>query len=186
MPSWSRKSKVEPTRPFWTRTKVGISSGLVGLLIGIGGGSVEEAPATDIAKAKPDDTAIAALLDSSEAEVESLEESLEALEAQSDEAVAVAVSEAVAETKAAMKVKKKLAVARVKERERARARELVQDAEQNSVQTFADTESGSNTDPRFDTCGDANDAGYGSYRRGVDAEYDWYDDRDNDGIVCEF
>ena len=42
------------------------------------------------------------------------------------------------------------------------------------------------TDPRFDTCKAANAAGYGNYRRGVDAEYAWYQDRDDDGVVCEF
>ncbi|MDP9843362.1 thermonuclease family protein [Streptosporangium lutulentum] len=47
-----------------------------------------------------------------------------------------------------------------------------------------DPPSGEN-DPRFPTCGAANDAGYGPYRRGVDSEYDWYEDRDRDGIVCE-
>ena len=31
----------------------------------------------------------------------------------------------------------------------------------------------------------ANEAGYGPYRSGVDAEYDWYRDRDHDGVVCE-
>lgn len=41
------------------------------------------------------------------------------------------------------------------------------------------------TDPRFDTCGDANAAGYGNYVAGVDPEYDWYQDRDSDGRVCE-
>ncbi|WP_271222973.1 excalibur calcium-binding domain-containing protein [Streptosporangium carneum] len=40
-------------------------------------------------------------------------------------------------------------------------------------------------DPRFPTCGAANDAGYGPYRRGVDPEYEWYQDRDGDGVVCE-
>jgi uncharacterized membrane protein YhaH (DUF805 family) len=40
-------------------------------------------------------------------------------------------------------------------------------------------------DPRFRTCGDANAAGYGDYISGVDPEYDWYMDRDRDGIVCE-
>lgn len=44
----------------------------------------------------------------------------------------------------------------------------------------------SRTDPRFDTCKAANAAGYGNYREGVDPEYDWYQDRDHDGIVCEF
>ena len=41
------------------------------------------------------------------------------------------------------------------------------------------------TDPRFPTCAAANRAGYGPYQRGVDTEYNWYIDRDQDGIVCE-
>ncbi|MGP3965112.1 excalibur calcium-binding domain-containing protein [Nonomuraea sp. 3N208] len=41
------------------------------------------------------------------------------------------------------------------------------------------------TDPRFDTCGEANAHGYGDYQKGVDPEYDWYEDRDGDGMVCE-
>jgi hypothetical protein len=41
------------------------------------------------------------------------------------------------------------------------------------------------TDPRFGTCREANAAGYGPYRRGVDPEYDWYQDRDHDGLACE-
>lgn len=41
------------------------------------------------------------------------------------------------------------------------------------------------TDPRFGTCREANAAGYGPYRSGVDAEYDWYQDRDHDGLACE-
>ncbi|MFI0483362.1 excalibur calcium-binding domain-containing protein [Actinomadura sp. 9N215] len=40
-------------------------------------------------------------------------------------------------------------------------------------------------DPRFDTCAEANAHGYGPYYRGVDPEYDWYQDRDHDGIDCE-
>ncbi|MEU7828530.1 MULTISPECIES: excalibur calcium-binding domain-containing protein [unclassified Nonomuraea] len=44
--------------------------------------------------------------------------------------------------------------------------------------------SGAN-DPRYRTCGDANAAGYGPYRKGVDPEYAWYQDRDGDGLVCE-
>ncbi|WP_170321353.1 excalibur calcium-binding domain-containing protein [Acrocarpospora pleiomorpha] len=42
-----------------------------------------------------------------------------------------------------------------------------------------------NEDQRFDTCAEANAAGYGDYVRGQDVEYDWYEDRDNDGVVCE-
>ena len=41
------------------------------------------------------------------------------------------------------------------------------------------------TDPRFPTCAAANRAGYGPYQRGVDTEYNWYIDRDQDGVVCE-
>ncbi|WP_433517151.1 thermonuclease family protein [Nonomuraea sp. CA-143628] len=40
-------------------------------------------------------------------------------------------------------------------------------------------------DQRFRTCGEANAAGYGPYRKGVDPEYAWYQDRDGDGVVCE-
>jgi hypothetical protein len=41
------------------------------------------------------------------------------------------------------------------------------------------------TDPRFDTCREAIDNGYGPYYRGQDPEYDWYRDSDGDGVVCE-
>ena len=44
---------------------------------------------------------------------------------------------------------------------------------------------GGSTDPRFSYCYQANDAGYGPYYRGSDAEYYWYEDRDGDGIVFE-
>jgi hypothetical protein len=44
---------------------------------------------------------------------------------------------------------------------------------------------GSAADPRFSSCRLAKGAGYGPYRRGVDPEYDSYDDGDGDGIVCE-
>jgi micrococcal nuclease len=40
-------------------------------------------------------------------------------------------------------------------------------------------------DPRFDTCGEAIDNGYGPYNAGTDPEYDWYRDADSDGVVCE-
>ena len=41
------------------------------------------------------------------------------------------------------------------------------------------------TDPRFGTCGEAIASGYGPYVKGSDVEYDWYIDRDKDGVVCE-
>lgn len=45
--------------------------------------------------------------------------------------------------------------------------------------------SGGTSDPRFDTCGEANAAGYGPYVSGRDPEYAWYIDRDGDGRACE-
>ena len=42
-----------------------------------------------------------------------------------------------------------------------------------------------NNDPRFGTCTEASEAGYGPYAKGVDPEYWWYEDRDGDGTVCE-
>ena len=41
------------------------------------------------------------------------------------------------------------------------------------------------TDPRFGTCREANANGYGDYQQGVNPEYNWYQDRDHDGWVCE-
>jgi hypothetical protein len=40
-------------------------------------------------------------------------------------------------------------------------------------------------DPQFSTCAEAKRHGYGPYVDGIDREYDWYIDRDSDGIVCE-
>lgn len=45
---------------------------------------------------------------------------------------------------------------------------------------------GSNSlDPHFSSCTAAKASGYGPYRQGQDPEYDWYIDRDHDGIACE-
>jgi hypothetical protein len=44
---------------------------------------------------------------------------------------------------------------------------------------------GGSLDPRFEYCYQATDAGYGPYYEGRDPEYDWYDDADGDGVVCE-
>jgi len=41
------------------------------------------------------------------------------------------------------------------------------------------------TDPRFDNCFRARQAGYGPYVMGTDPEYYWYPDVDGDGIACE-
>ena len=47
------------------------------------------------------------------------------------------------------------------------------------------SESQGSGDPIFDTCAEAKSRGYGPYYSGEDYEYDFYQDRDRDGIVCE-
>ena len=42
-----------------------------------------------------------------------------------------------------------------------------------------------NLDQDYGTCKAAKAAGKGPYYKGIDPEYDWYQDRDKDGIVCE-
>ena len=46
-------------------------------------------------------------------------------------------------------------------------------------------DNGYSNDPRFGTCKEAISNGYGPYYYEIDTEYDWYNDRDGDGIVCE-
>jgi hypothetical protein len=35
------------------------------------------------------------------------------------------------------------------------------------------------------TCTEAKKYGYGPYHRSLNPEYNWYQDRDHDGVVCE-
>lgn len=44
--------------------------------------------------------------------------------------------------------------------------------------------SASENDPRFSTCAEAKSHGLGPYHSN-DPEYGWYEDRNNDGVVCE-
>ena len=53
------------------------------------------------------------------------------------------------------------------------------------LRTSTSSATSGGTDPRFSTCTEAKSHGYGPYYKGQDEEYYWYDDRDNDGVVCE-
>ncbi len=53
------------------------------------------------------------------------------------------------------------------------------------VETAAPEAADGATDPRFDSCREANAHGYGDYDADVDPEYAWYRDGDGDGRVCE-
>lgn len=50
--------------------------------------------------------------------------------------------------------------------------------------TYVDPPASSCSGARYDTCAEAKSAGCGPYYEG-EAEYEWYRDADNDGIVCE-
>jgi hypothetical protein len=78
------------------------------------------------------------------------------------------------------------AVAQVRAVEREKAARAVAAAQAEAqTQAPAPLTSGGGTDPMFDYCYEVNDAGYGPYYQGQDPEYDWYDDADGDGVVCE-
>lgn len=159
-PKQARRSK-------WTgRPAVGAAAAIAGLILGSTANSGPVDDAKDEAQAKAQ-TKIAQIRSDAAEEVQDAES--EVREDQ-QEAIQDAVDAAVAKTVKA---------------ERARAKKLVSAAKADAKAETKPQTLVASTDPRFDTCGAANAAGYGSYRRGVDEEYGWYQDRDNDGVVCE-
>lgn len=155
------------------KTAVGVAAGLIGLGVGLAGGGD-----ADAAKDKAEKDA---------------EAKIARIQGQSDELVDDAKQQAVADEQAKIDEAVSDAVADAVAKEKARRAALIKKAVAKAVrETKADLKTdtapkplASSTDPRFDTCGAANAAGYGNYRRGADPEYDWYDDRDHDGVVCE-
>lgn len=180
-------------KPFWSRTKVGVAAGVVGLVIGMSGSGSEaeqgqakddsvSALRADLAevleqKSALEDDLVAAESDLGEVE-SGTDEALRELRREAKVAQRKAVSAAVAKTR--KQEQQKLAAA-VKA-----AREQAQAAAAPSSAPVPLAATGGGTDPRFSYCYEANDAGYGPYVRGQDPEYDWYDDRDGDGVVCEY
>ena len=178
-----------------TRTAVGLGAGLVGLIVGVsigGSGDTTKPVNTDALKTK-----IATLKDANS----SLKQDVDDAKASAvdpndiDQQISSAVTDA--RVKAAFTQRKKdalalkKAVAKEKAKADARVRALLAKKSSSSSSSSSSTSSsgGSSSDggldPRFRTCGDANDAGYGPYRQGADPEYDWYIDRDGDGVDCE-
>jgi hypothetical protein len=159
---------------------VGVAGGLVGLIVGLSmTGSSDSGSLT---------TKVASLTDQRNdlrAEVRQLKDS-GVDQRDVDKQIADAVARAEAEAAASQKQ----ALAEAVARERRRASRLVADAKGTGAgahqsSTGGDGDQSGATDPRFSTCAAANDAGYGPYTSGVDAEYSWYQDRDQDGVVCE-
>jgi uncharacterized protein DUF1524/excalibur calcium-binding domain-containing protein len=94
----------------------------------------------------------------------------------------------------AVKIRWSLSVNRTEKRVLVRraegCRNLVVKVRRATVRTSTKSGGGSTggsggTDPQFDYCYQAKDAGYGPYYKGQDEEYAWYEDADGDGVVCE-
>lgn len=184
--------------PWWNRTKAAVAAGLVGLFMGLlvsvgdGAPDVEEPPA-----ASPPSLVDEATVTDPASEI--------------DAAVDEAVNEAVAQVTQKMtgkldqvrasaadrlqRVRDKAQSAQTRAVDRAVARARA-DEQRKTARAVANalasvpaaapapTGGGGGTDPRFDYCYNAQDAGYGPYYAG-DTEYGWYDDADGDGVVCE-
>lgn len=173
------------SKPFWTRTKVGAVAGIAGLLIGIAGGGGSEAETPSAADDSSEIADVQADLDEALESRDDLSEQLGALQedtAADSKAAAQAASRA-------QKKAVKAAIAKTRREEQKKTAAAVQAAKDemaSSSQTITPLASTPSTDPRFSYCYEANDAGYGPYYQGQDPEYAWYDDRDGDGIVCEY
>lgn len=184
--------------PFWNRTKAAFAAGVGGLVIGLLAAS---GSATDAAEPKQPEAAQAApVVENSDADVAEavdsavseavadeharMQEKLDQQRAAAQDRLATARSRAQAAQQRAVR----RAVAHTRAVDRARTARAVATARANALAQIpaqAPASSGGGTDPRFSYCYEANDAGYGPYYQGQDPEYDWYDDADNDGEVCE-
>lgn len=181
----------EGSRPFWTRTKVGFVAGVVGLLLGVG--ATGEAPATE-APAPVADPAVQEDLDEALEDNADLEASLQEVRDEAADELLAITKQVKKQARATQRSAVQTAVAKVRSEERRKAAAAVEAAKKAAAAAAAPVaasapvplaSSGGATDPQFSYCYEANDAGYGPYYSGQDPEYDWYDDNDNDGIVCE-
>lgn len=164
-----------------TKPKIAAAAAVVGLFVGIGMGGE---PNDDDAKQAEADARrlvqkaeIAADARVEQASAEADQAVAGATQASKD-ATAAAIDEAVGEAVAAEKAKRQKLID-------AAVTKAVKNATAAAPKPRTLVDAQPATDPRFDTCGAANAAGYGNYRQGVDVEYGWYQDRDGDGSVCE-
>lgn len=171
------------------------ATGAVAFVLGVGAGGEPATAEPDLAPglsiAEQDEVQQA--LEESQSENESLAREVERAEADAASALEDAVDDAVTQVReeAAVAQRRAVQAAKAVVRQRSAARQeaavaaAVASAEASATAGGGGGGGGS-TDPQFSYCYEANDAGYGNYVRGVDPEYDWYDDRDGDGSVCEF
>ena len=193
-----------PKAPFWTRTTVGLLTGVggalvglfLGLVVGLAGSSGAPEPARAAASTTATVTvtptpATGAVADNGAADVA-------AAQAEADQRVAALRSRQVTRLSAVRQSAKRHLRAVVAAAERTRRRAVAQavsravarerrraDARVAAAKATRSVAAAPSTDPRFDYCYEANAAGYGPYVQGRDPEYDWYRDGDGDGEVCE-
>ena len=172
--------------PFWTRTKTGVATGMAGLVLGVAMGGTSSTDAADAAAGFTQadlDAAVATATDDLRGQVD------DAQAAVSDgDGLAAKLESARQQLKdqraqAAATLRKVKREARSAQRATVATAVATAEAEAAPPQPLANT--GGGTDPHFSYCYEAIDAGYGPYVEGEDPEYDWYDDADGDGIVCE-
>lgn len=168
---------------FKTRTAVGVGGVLLGLVVGSqsandSSGNVDSMSKTVATlKANNDDLKanVAKLTKQSTTDQESV-----------DDQIRAAVEKATVAAEAARESAVAKAIAEERRKADARVSAAKKAASHEPLGLTGGSGSGSGSlDPRFDTCGEAQSAGYGNYHQGVDPEYDWYQDRDGDGVVCE-
>lgn len=157
-----------------TKPKIATASAIIGVIVGasMGGQGNDDA----VAEAEKDARALVQRAET-KAGIE-VRNAKSMAAAQADLAEAVTVKAAVSRAVAKEKAKRKRLIAKAVDK-------AVDKAKASAPEPRTLAAAPEATDPRFDTCGEANAAGYGNYRQGSDPEYDWYQDRDGDGSVCE-
>jgi acetylornithine deacetylase/succinyl-diaminopimelate desuccinylase-like protein len=181
--------------PIWRRKWVAATAaGLFGFVVGAGasgGETTSTVPAGYVSESVVEDRV-----------ADEVEEVSESTDARVDEAVAEAVRSVRADARSlveqvradAQRLQKRAvatAVRRAVTKERSKADAKIEAARESAQSLVSNpapdaNTSGGDTDPQYTYCYEANAGGYGPYQEGVDPEYDWYDDRDGDGVVCEY
>ena len=180
--------------PFFKRRNVQvILAAFVGLLVGalFAGGGASSTPALK----EPAGLTPAQVRAKVQAAVSDAVDKATATERSRSQQELAAAKARLADFKSKAKARQRHAVAAAVARVRARMQKKLQHANQRAAAASAaastsspsssSSSSSASLDPRFSYCYEANANGYGPYTQGVDPEYYWYEDADNDGVDCE-
>jgi hypothetical protein len=173
-----------------------VGAGLAGLLLGIivgGGTGTAEPEQTDRGSGGGTQATIEKTADKEVRDAVAHERDVAAKQLAKERqraAALVAATRSKAQAKAAAQVRAAKHAAKVSQGRAVaaavkRAKQQAQSQAPRSFTNGGGSNAPASTDPHFSYCYEANDAGFGPYRRGTDPEYDWYDDADGDGVVCE-